>query len=72
MTTGDMSGFRIQLFDEHEDLLRRIKNLKQFIISDEYDLLPDYDRKDLKEQLQHMEAYCAVLSRRASRQCSNA
>lgn len=67
-----MSDFRSRLFDEYGELQRRIEKLKSFIVGAEYDELPEIDRKDLKEQLGYMESYCAVLSRRVSRQCNNA
>ncbi len=67
-----MSDFRARLFEEHDQLHRRIEKLKTFIVSDQYDQLPEIDRKDLKEQLTHMEAYERVLSRRVGRQCNNA
>lgn len=67
-----MSDFRSRLFDEDHDLRSKIDKLKAFIIGDKYDGLPEIDRTDLKEQLKHMEAYAAVLSRRVSRQCGAA
>lgn len=67
-----MSDFRSRLFDEYSELQKKVEKLKEFIIGDTYDKLPEIDRTDLKEQLKHMEAYNAVLSRRVSRQCGNA
>jgi len=64
-----MSDFRVRLFEEHTELHKRIDKLKEFIISDKYDELPEVDKKDLKEQLKHMENYFYVLNNRASRQC---
>ena len=67
-----MSDFRKRLKDEYSQLLYRIEKLKIFIVSDALDSLSDIERKDLKEQLKHMEAYFDVLSRRVSRLCNNA
>lgn len=67
-----MSDFRQRLFDEYDELKRKIEKLKTFILGDQFESLPDYDRADLKEQLKHMEEYFSVLSRRVSRQCNNA
>lgn len=67
-----MSDFRSRLFDEYDELRKRIESLKAFIIGDKYDGPPEIDRTDLKEQLKHMEAYEHVLSCRVSRQCGNA
>ncbi len=67
-----MNDFRARLFEEFDQLSNRITRLKEFIVSDKYDSLPEIERKDLKEQLQHMQAYWKVLSRRVSRQCGNA
>jgi hypothetical protein len=65
-------SWRARLFEEHSDLHRKIEKLKKFILGTEYDSLPEVDREDLKEQLQHMESYHAVLMRRVSRQCGAA
>jgi uncharacterized protein YdcH (DUF465 family) len=62
---------KTRLFDEYNELGRKIEKLKQFIVGSVYDKLPDIDKKDLKEQLSHMEAYNGVLSRRTSRLCDN-
>ena len=67
-----METFRSRLFAEYGELQKRIEKLKNFVLNSDYDALHDIDRKDLKEQLGHMEAYCAVLSRRVSRQCGDA
>ena len=67
-----MSDFRVRLFDEYTQLTQRIERLKAFILSPQYDTLPEIDRTDLKEQLGHMEGYFKVLTRRVSRQCNNA
>ena len=64
-----MSDFVSRLFDEHGDLNRKIEKLTAFITSTEYNNLPEIDRKDLTEQLDHMRAYFIVLTRRVSRQC---
>lgn len=67
-----MSDFRGLLFEEYSQLSQRIEKLKELIISDKYDALLEIDRADLKVQLEHMERYFSVLSRRVSRQCNNA
>ena len=66
-----MDDFRGRMFDEYEVLKQRIDNMKVFILGDKYDVLPEVDKVDLKEQLKHMEAYFSVLGRRVSRQCSD-
>jgi hypothetical protein len=66
-----MDNFRTRLFAEYGELQERIQKLTDFIISDEYDILPHIDKTDLKEQIKHMESYCQVLSRRVARQCGN-
>ena len=63
---------RSRLFTEYSELSQRVKKLESFITSDKFELLPDVDRTDLREQLKHMRAYWDVLSRRCSRQCNNA
>lgn len=65
-----MSDYAQRLFIEHSELKVKIDKLRAFIISDQYDLLPEVDRTDLKQQLKHMEGYFYVLSYRVSRQCS--
>ena len=67
-----MSDYRARMFTEYSELRKKIENLKEFIVSEKYDKLPDYDRTDLKEQLKHMESYYKVLGRRVSRQCNSA
>ena len=62
-------GFRARLFLEHDQLVERIQKLVDFILTPGFDALPEIDRADLREQLQHMRAYQSVLSRRVSRQC---
>ena len=67
-----MSNFRARLFEEHSELGHKIEKLKKFIVSGECARLPEIDRVDLSEQLEHMENYYSVLSNRVSRQCNNA
>lgn len=67
-----MSDFRLRLFQEYSDLQSKIEKLEKFILGDVYDTLPDVDKKDLKEQLKHMNEYCRILSYRVSRQCNSA
>ena len=67
-----MSDFRARMFEEHSQLSKRIDKLKEFVLSEKYDTLPEIDRTDLKKQLGHMERYFDVLSNRVSRQCNNA
>jgi hypothetical protein len=67
-----MSDFRARLFEEFNQLSQRIQKLRDFIISDKFDDLAEIDRKDLKEQLKHMQGYYDVLSRRSSRLCGDA
>ena len=63
-----MSDFRARMFEEHSQLSQRIDKLKEFVLSEKYDTLPEIDRTDLKKQLGHMERYFDVLSNRVSRQ----
>ena len=67
-----MSDFRARMFEEHSQLSQRIDKLKEFVLSEKYDTLPEIDRTDLKKQLGHMERYFDVLSNRVLRQCNNA
>lgn len=66
-----MDDFRSRLFTEFSELQQRIEKLKAFILGRYFDTLPEIDRTDMKEQLEHMELYCKVLNRRVSRQCGN-
>lgn len=67
-----------RIIEEHEQLVERLDKLKAFIeqgdgsptphaLRPEFMALPEDDQDDLLEQLQHMEAYEAVLARRTSR-----
>lgn len=67
-----MSNFVSRLFEEHSQLWKKLEKLKEFILSDAFNKLPEVEQRDLKEQLKHMDAYQAVLNRRVSRQCNNA
>ena len=64
-------NYRARMFEEHSDLRIKIKKLKEFILSEKYDNIPDMDKSNLKEQLKHMEGYFRVLSCRVSRQANN-
>jgi hypothetical protein len=65
-----MSNFRARLFEEHTQLIERINKLKAFIVSDQYEALPEIERNALKQQLKFMEGYFDVLSKRCSRLCN--
>lgn len=67
-----MSDFRKRLYEEHSQLLDRIEKLKSFILGELFESLPDIERKSLKNQLVHMEAYFDELNKRVSRLCNNA
>jgi len=67
-----------RIIEEHEQLVERLDKLKAFIeqgdgsptphaLRPEFMALPEDDQDDLLEQLQHMEGYEGVLSRRISR-----
>lgn len=64
-----------RMIEEHEQLTERLDRLRAFIeeegtnhaLTDEFRALPEDDQDDLLEQLQHMEAYEAVLARRIGR-----
>lgn len=67
-----MQTFRSRLFQEFTDLNIKIKKLKDFILTEEYEIIEEIDKKDLKEQLKYMELYSSVLNRRVSRLCTDA
>lgn len=67
-----MQTFRSRLFQEFTDLNIKIKKLKDFILTEEYETIEEIDKKDLKEQLKYMELYSSVLNRRVSRLCTDA
>jgi hypothetical protein len=52
---------------EYLDVLQRMSGLQAFILTDKFETLPEADRKDLREQRKHMNAYWHVLARRAVR-----
>jgi hypothetical protein len=58
---------RGRLFEEHDQLSARRSKLEAFILTPEFDQLPQYDRSDLRDQLTHMNAYERVLERRVLR-----
>jgi hypothetical protein len=60
------------MFLEFSELQRRVEKLKSFIGTEDFRNLPEIDRLDLSEQLQYMNSYLEVLSRRVSRQCGDA
>lgn len=62
-----MKNFRASLFYEYAELTKNMDDLYDFIVSTQYDELPEIDRKDMKEQLEYMRAYHSVLSRRVAR-----
>lgn len=67
-----MSDLRSRMFDEFNELQIRLEKLKKLILTDEFDALPEIERKDLKAQLGYMQSYHDVLSHRVSRQCNSA
>lgn len=64
-----MNDFKSRLLVEVTELKNKVEKLENFIDGDIYDTLPEIDRTDLKEQLNHMKNYLLVLNRRVSRQC---
>ena len=62
-----MTTFISRMVKEFDELTGRIEKLNAFVISDQFNLLPEVDRVDLTEQLKHMDRYREVLSRRLSR-----
>lgn len=64
-----MSDYKARLFDEFDDLTSKTKKLEAFVLSPEFESLPPYERRDLKEQYGHMQKYLEVLMRRCSREC---
>lgn len=52
---------------EYHELLQRKSKLHAFILTDNFEDLPEVDRRDLREQRHHMDAYWRVIARRASR-----
>lgn len=65
-----MNDFRARMIEEYTELQMRLEKLKEFIMTDKFDALPEIERKDLKVQLGHMQGYHDVLSHRVSRQCN--
>ena len=65
-----MSDFKARLHEEHDQLTLKTEKLKSFILTSDFESLPEIDRRDLKEQLHHMENYLSVLSKRVSRICN--
>jgi uncharacterized protein len=66
------NDFRARLSTEFTELKQKIDKLKRFILSGGDVDLDEQDRKDLHEQLKHMEAYFEVLLRRVGRLANNA
>lgn len=66
----DMSDFKARLHEELGQLTLKTEKLKSFILRSDFESLPEIDRRDLKEQLHHMENYLSVLSKRVSRICN--
>jgi hypothetical protein len=67
-----MSDFRRRLFEEYTSLHAKLTNLDLFMVTEEFQALPDVDRKDIAKQRGHMKDYETVLGRRVSRLCNNA
>lgn len=67
-----MSDFRRRLFEEYTGLQAKLTKLDLFMVTEEFQELPEVDRKDLAEQRGHMKDYETVLGRRVSRLCNNA
>lgn len=61
------SETRTRLFSERDDLRERINRLTSFVGTEQFDALSADDQRDLREQLDHMRPYLAVLVRRAER-----
>jgi len=68
----DMGNWVTRLYDEHDELVSRIKKLEKFILSKDFDELLEIDRIDLKKQLTYIRLYTDVLSRRLARTASGA
>jgi hypothetical protein len=56
-----------RLYREYRDLLGRKSALQAFILTDRFEDLPEIDRRELREQRHHMDAYWRVLARRCGR-----
>lgn len=68
-----MEDFKKRLLDEQSELFARVEKLGRFMsFSDEFRSLPEIDKKELEEQLMHMQGYLSVLDRRIGRLCVNA
>lgn len=67
-----MSDWVLRLYNEQSDLSIKVDKLKAFILSENFDKLPDIDRKELREQLSYMIGYLQILNHRVSRRCNNA
>ncbi len=60
-----------RLFRERDDLRNKMKSLRTFMESKSFDDLHPVERSDLREQLDFMSRYYAVLSRRCTRYSEN-
>ena len=65
-----MGSTKSELVKESNELTTSIRKLKAFIASEKFDHLPDLQRKDLQEQLSHMNASCKVMLRKVGRSSS--
>ena len=65
-----MIDYTERLFEEDEELKKKIESLEEFILSQMFDVLGEVDKSDLREQLSCMQSYLAVLYRRTSRICT--
>lgn len=56
-----------RLYTEYLELLDRKSRLTAFILNPTFEDLPTIDRRDLREQLSHMQSYWHILARRVAR-----
>lgn len=65
-----MVDFRTRLMHEYRELRERVAKLEMFTLTSEFHTaITQADRDDLREQLEYMQKYRDVLSRRVSRLC---
>ena len=65
-----MGSFTSRLLEENTELSIKVEKLTTFVVSKQFDDLPDIERNDLKQQLRHMKAYSTVIGRRVVRACN--
>lgn len=65
-----MSDFKSRLLLERDELQIKTEKLKDFILSENFNDLPDIEKEALREQFHHMQKYFEVVQSRALRLCN--